>query len=234
MRYNYKVDIDLSDRNTSWFHILRLVGSDKRVLDIGCATGHLTKHLAANNCEVVGVELEKSFASEAVPYCQEVIVGNIQEDSTLSKITGKFDVIVFGDVLEHLTHPEEVLTKTRKLLNKDGFIVVSLPNIALWRIRMALLFGRFDYADRGVLDNTHLRFFTLKSAKELLQTAGYTYEHLCYRFDIPFYSRRLARYTIYLGDIIPRIFRKLLPTVFAFQFIFKAKPVETSEVTKPE
>lgn len=234
MRYNYKVDIDLSDENTSWAHIIHLVGRDKRVLDIGCATGHLTKHLAANGCSVVGVEIEREFASEAEHYCEEIIVGDIRADSTIGKVKGKFDVIVFGDVLEHLSNPETVLGKVKGLLKEDGFVVVSLPNIALWRIRVALLFGRFDYTDRGVLDNTHLRFFTLKSAKELLQAAGYAYEHLCYRFDIPFYSRRLARYTIYLADIVPWIFRKLLPTLFAFQFIFMARPVGTSEAIKPE
>jgi methionine biosynthesis protein MetW len=223
MRYNYKTDIDLSDRNTSWFHILRLVGSDKRVLDIGCATGHLTKHLAANNCEVVGVELEKSFASEAVSYCQEVIVGDIQEDSTLSRITGRFDVIVFGDVLEHLSCPQDVLNNVRRLLNDGGFIIVSVPNIALWRVRIALLFGKFEYNDRGVLDKTHLRFYTFGSAKELLKKTGYICMSVNYRFDFPFYSRKLARWTIYLGDILPSFLRRFFPTLFAMQFIFSAR-----------
>ena len=234
MSYNYKVDIDLSDKNTSWAHIIRLVGRDKRVLDVGCATGHLTKHLAANGCSVVGVEVDREFALEAEEYCEEIIIGDVQADSTIDKIRGKFDAIVFGDVLEHLSNPETALDKVKGLLKEDGFVIVSLPNIALWRIRLDLLFGRFDYTDRGVLDNTHLRFFTLKSAKELLQASGYAYEQLCYRFDIPFYSRRLARYTIYLGDIIPWIFRKFLPTFFAFQFIFMAKPIGNSETIKSQ
>lgn len=232
LKYNYKVNIDLSAQNTSWAHIIRLVGKGKRVLDVGCATGHLTKHLVANNCLVVGVDIEAEFASEAETYCQEVIVGDIQDDSTLSKITGKFDVIVFGDVLEHLNRPQEVLVKVKRFLKQDGFMVISLPNIALWRIRLSLLFGRFDYTDRGILDNSHLRFFTLKSAKQLLKQTGYTYESLDYRFDFPFYSRKLVRCIIYLGDIIPGILKRLLPTLFAFQFIFSARPTKPNEINK--
>lgn len=224
MRYNYKVAIDLSDANTSWSHIIRLVGSNKRVLDVGCATGHLTKHLASNGCSVVGVELQEDFAGEAIPYCEQVVIGDIQEASTLARIDGKFDVIVFGDVLEHLSCPQDVLNNVHRLLNDGGFIIVSLPNIALWRVRIALLFGKFEYNDRGVLDRTHLCFYTFGFAKELLEKTGYICMSVNYRFDFPFYSRKLARWTIYLGDILPSLLRRFFPTLFAMQFIFSARP----------
>lgn len=229
MKYNYKVNIDLSDRNTSWSQILNLVGANKRVLDIGCATGHLTKYFTANNCSVVGVEIDEEFALEAKQYCEEMVVGDIQQDSTIDKINGKFDAIVFGDTLEHLSCPENALNKTRYLLKEDGYLVISLPNIALWRIRFLLLFGKFDYSDRGIMDRTHLRFFTLKTAKKLLSESGYKCLSIDYRFDFPFYSRSLARHTIYLGGFLTSFLKRFYPTLFAMQFIFSAKPYEAYE-----
>jgi 2-polyprenyl-3-methyl-5-hydroxy-6-metoxy-1,4-benzoquinol methylase len=229
MRYNYNVNIDLSDTNTSWSHMIRLVGSNKRVLDVGCATGHMTKYLASNGCSVVGIEMEKDFAQQAAPYCEQIIVGDIQTKATREQIKGTFDTIIFGDVLEHLASPEQVLLDIKSHLDKDGIVVISLPNIALWRIRIALLFGKFKYSDRGVLDRTHLRFFTLQSAKELLHQTGYIILSQNYHFDFPFYHRKAVRWTIYLGDFIPFLLKRFFPAMFAVQFIFSARPIDTHE-----
>jgi 2-polyprenyl-3-methyl-5-hydroxy-6-metoxy-1,4-benzoquinol methylase len=114
-----------------------------------------------------------------------------------------FDVIVFADVLEHLRQPDKVLLNLRKYLRADGFMVASLPNIARIDIRLKLILGRFDYGDSGILDKTHLKFFTLSSAKKLFTENGFMIE----RID---YSGRAARF-------------RIMPTCFAFQFIILAK-----------
>src|ERR1700694_4809854 len=84
----------------------------------------------------------------------------------------KFDVIIFADVLEHLAWPIGVLREYLNLLKDDGSVIVSLPNVGLWSVRFSLMFGRFRYDDSGVLDRTHLRFFTQRSATEMLDAAG--------------------------------------------------------------
>lgn len=86
---------------------------------------------------------------------------------------GFFDFIVYGDILEHLKNPEAALLKLRNYLSRKGFIIISLPNVAHVYNRKNLLFGRWDYNDAGILDRTHLRFFTLKAAKEMIEKAGY-------------------------------------------------------------
>src|SRR5439155_6123933 len=83
------------------------------------------------------------------------------------------DVILFGDVLEHTRYPDRILLEAKALVKPGGQIIVSVPNVAHWRIRLGLLLGRFAYSDSGILDRTHLRFYTLRSARALLANAGY-------------------------------------------------------------
>lgn len=82
-------------------------------------------------------------------------------------------MVVLADVLEHMRQPEQSLLRMRDFMNPGGYIVVSLPNAGNWRIMVSLLFGRFDYADTGILDRTHLRFFTKRSAEAMIRKAGY-------------------------------------------------------------
>jgi len=110
------------------------------------------------------------MAELARPHCRRMLVGDIEtlEVDTL----GQFDAIVFGDVLEHLRNPRSVLEQLSKLLKPGGRILISLPNVANIWVRLNLLFGRFNYTRVGIFDESHLRFFTLKTAKELAADAG--------------------------------------------------------------
>ena len=91
--------------------------------------------------------------------------------SALEKRT--FDLIMLQDVLEHLRAPDQMLEDCKPLLKPHGRIAVSVPNVANITVRLGLLFGRFDYRPRGILDRTHLRFFTRKTARQMLEAAGY-------------------------------------------------------------
>lgn len=96
---------------------------------------------------------------------------NLPIDNKL--VEEKFDVIIFADVLEHLVLPEQVLRYFRRMLKKDGVVIVSVPNVANWRVRFSLLLGSFNYQEYGVLDRTHLHLYTFRSANEMVKTAGY-------------------------------------------------------------
>ncbi|HEV2760981.1 MAG TPA: methyltransferase domain-containing protein [Acidimicrobiales bacterium] len=169
----YDTDVDLSNRNNSHTLMVELVGGTKRVLDVGCATGYLAQALGERGCTVSGVESDVEAAEQARPHLERLVVGDV-ETMDLAEVFGedRFDVIVFGDVLEHLRNPLPALRKAKALLTERGSVVASIPNIAHGSVRLALLAGRFDYQELGLLDSTHVRFFTRSSIEDLFREAG--------------------------------------------------------------
>ena len=157
-----------------------LIEKNKRVLEIGCATGFMSEHFTQQlKCTVIGVEINPEQAEQAKKKCHNILIGNIEDDRTLlevkkkSQALGGIDIIFASSILEHLTDPKKVLIELREIIVKDGFIVVTLPNVAHWSIRKNLLLGKFDYEEYGIMDNTHLRFFTIKTGRRLIEQAGY-------------------------------------------------------------
>ncbi|MEM9922230.1 MAG: methyltransferase domain-containing protein [Cyanobacteria bacterium P01_D01_bin.50] len=166
------------DENSSLKKMLRLIGDNKRVIDFGCATGYFANLLKLRGCEVTGIEVNPKAAKVAQKYCEEVIVADLDFISLVDILSKKisikkYDVAVFGDVLEHLRNPWKVLEETRSLLQPQGYVIASIPNIAHGAIRLALLQGKFEYKPLGILDNTHLRFFTRKTVEQLFEDSGY-------------------------------------------------------------
>jgi O-antigen biosynthesis protein len=161
--------------NSSLKKLLDLVGDSKEVVDFGCATGYFSNLLQKKGCMVTGVEINTDAAKVAEKYCERVIIADLDFVSVTDILPCQmFDVAVFGDILEHLRNPWKILSETRKILKKDGYVIASIPNIAHAAIRLSLLQGRFDYTDFGILDNTHIRFFTRKTVEELFTKAGYS------------------------------------------------------------
>ncbi|HEY8583659.1 MAG TPA: methionine biosynthesis protein MetW [Capillimicrobium sp.] len=146
--------------------VLDLVPRGARVLDVGCAEGYLAAELLARGCEVVGLEPDARAAAAARARGVEVLELDVE---TVPLAAARFDVVVFADVLEHLRDPVAVLRQARAA----GRAVVSVPNIAHWTGRRALLRGRFPREDFGLFDRTHLRFYTRASARELAREAGF-------------------------------------------------------------
>jgi len=131
------------------------------VLDVGCNTGYLGKDLIEKKkCYVFGIDYSKTAIDVAKKYLNKVKVVNLEKYS--NNINDKFDVIIFADVLEHLKFPEKTLNIYKKLLNPNGVILASIPNIANINTRLKLLLGNWNYTDSGILDETHLKFFTKK------------------------------------------------------------------------
>jgi 2-polyprenyl-3-methyl-5-hydroxy-6-metoxy-1,4-benzoquinol methylase len=151
-----------------------------KVMDLGCASGRLGEALKARGTAslVHGIELSESAAAEAEQRLDQVWVGDLslfdwdQADSD-------YDVIIAADVLEHIPDPWETLRRLRNKLAAGGKIVASLPNVRYWKVIADLLFrGQFRYTDAGVLDRTHLRFFTRSSLRHLFTQAGYKVQYL--------------------------------------------------------
>jgi O-antigen biosynthesis protein len=192
--------------------IINLVGQDKCVLDVGCSEGLLSKKMSENYCHVIGIEMDKEAAKIAQNYCQDLIIGDVEYISLDSNYEKYFDIILFADILEHLKEPKEVLERFKKYLKDDGYIIISIPNISNWRIRLQMLFGNFKYQEYGILDFSHIRFFNEMAVKKLLDEAGY----------------KISKFDLSVGDIkrFSSIFHSIgmiWPNLLAFQFLIIAK-----------
>ncbi len=169
----YDAEVDAAVENNSHALMLRLVGPDRHVLDVGCATGYLGEALMAQGCRVSGVELDPVAAARAQKVLDEVLVADLETADLVEHFgAGSFDVVVLGDVLEHLRDPQRLLRNAVGLLADKGSVVISVPNVAHAALRLALLQGRWTYSDRGLLDATHVHFFTRATLLELLRTSG--------------------------------------------------------------
>jgi 2-polyprenyl-3-methyl-5-hydroxy-6-metoxy-1,4-benzoquinol methylase len=167
-----------NDPYSSHSVILRLVGEGKgkRLLDVGSAQGVLARRFRERGFEVTCIEGDPKLAELGRALCDEMIVADL--DNEPPKLKGQFDVIVYGDILEHLKMPGALQMSLNKYLKPDGFVVISVPNIAHLFVRLNLLFGRFEYMERGILDRTHLRFLTRKTFRRLLEEMGLEVEQL--------------------------------------------------------
>ena len=180
----YQTAIDLRVDNNAHTRVIRYLQAanlqpGSRVLEVGCAAGFVGEAIRALGFEVWGVETNERAATLAKARLDKVFVASV-EDFTLRAIQNgdKFDAIIFGDVLEHLVDPVAILRRCRGLLTAQGRMIASIPNVAHAAVRLMLLEGRWDYGDYGIMDRTHLKFFTRNSTVDLFSNAGYKIERL--------------------------------------------------------
>ncbi|OOO00374.1 MAG: hypothetical protein ATN35_01355 [Epulopiscium sp. Nele67-Bin004] len=169
----YNFDLDLSGGD-SLSKIIDRIKPDSTILEFGCAHGRLTKHLTEQmGAQVTIVEIDQEAGTEASQFatqsCIGEVDGNIENYNWAKLIQNKFDYILFADVLEHLYDPSAVLDKAKDFLEEDGSILVSIPNIAHHSIVVELLQNKFEYNEIGLLDNTHIRFYTKNSFIKMVE-----------------------------------------------------------------
>ncbi len=156
----------------------------KRILEVGCAGGMTGKALKERGFEeIVGIEMNEEVAKSGKCYYDKLIIGDVEEVS-LPFEKEYFDCILYGDVLEHLVDPWQVLKKHHAFLKKGGMIICSIPNIRHYRIIKKLLFGgKWEYRGDGIMDKNHLRFFTLDSIRGMLTEAGFEIKDIVKRLS---------------------------------------------------
>ena len=228
--------------------LLRLWGdrTAATVLDVGSGFATTSERIRRLGNHVTGIESSEAAVAVASRRLDDVIAGDLQDLPAVARRLGsrRFDAIIFADVLEHLRDPEPVLAGYLPFLESEGVVIVSLPNIGLWSVRLSLLAGRFEYADSGVLDRTHVRFFTRKTARRLIARAGLrtvrtTYNPGVVRPFVPMIKRVMGRgknpdpavilespaYHAYMRTVHTpeRWLASLWPGLFAFQMIFEAR-----------
>ncbi len=170
-RYDYAID---PNGESTANKVLRRVGRNRRVLELGTALGVMTRAMKEQGCSVTGIEIDPALAEEASRHCERMIVADLDQIDLADALGGaRFEVIVAADVLEHLRDPRGILEKARAVIEPDGLAVLSIPNVAHASIVASLLCGRFDYCEKGLLDRTHLRFFTRSGIEDMLLAAGW-------------------------------------------------------------
>ncbi|HEV2116463.1 MAG TPA: class I SAM-dependent methyltransferase [Terriglobales bacterium] len=195
--------------------LLRHVGSGKNVLELGCSTGYITRLLLQQNCVVTAIENDPDAAQKAAKTGAAVLTRDLNNADWSRDLKPEFDVVLMGDVLEHLVNPYKVLLQARPLVCGGGYAVICLPNVAHWLIRLQIALGQFNYQPTGTLDATHLRFFTVHSARQLIEAAGYR----LLKFD-PVIGGRMS------GHFRPawQVLARLRPGLFAYQLLMSAAP----------
>lgn len=151
----------------------------RRVLELGCGAGVFGAELKRRHgAEVVGVEVFPEAAAQARERLDRVLVADV-ERGTLDLPESSFDLLVCNDVLEHLVEPWQTLQRVARLVRPGGWVLASIPNVRFHKVLRRLIWpGVWRYEDSGVLDRTHLRFFTRESACELVRDAGFAIERV--------------------------------------------------------
>ncbi len=202
-------------------------------LDFGCSTGYFGALIKqVKNAEVYGVEISRD-AEEAKKVLDGVYIFDLDGQWPSQVFERKYDYAFFGDVLEHLKYPGQALAQTKKLLKPDGRLFVSIPNIAHLGVRLELLGGGFEYEPTGILDDTHLKYFTLQSFSNLASKIGYQVEAVDYTVDD--YPKEIIAKTLKQYGLTPsEAFWQLADTTEArtSQYKFVLKPTANKVLQK--
>lgn len=194
--------------------VLRLTDPGDLVFEGGVSSGYFAETVATAGRIVDGHELNPEAAEQARRVCRKVWVGDLQTFDA-SELGDEYRLLLFGDTLEHISDPVAVLRRLREHVTPGGHLVMSVPNIANLGIRLQLLAGRFRYTERGILDRTHLRFYTASTLAEMITEAGFTVQRIQASVPVPgLTNERICAMAHRLGN--------LRPGLFAYNFVATA------------
>jgi methionine biosynthesis protein MetW len=232
-------EVPLEDSNSSTTKIVGLVPSGARVLDVGCSAGYLGEALKGRKqARVWGIELDERDAAMARERgFEEVFTADLDRFDWNTLDGYEFDVIVFADVLEHLKRPGEAIQGAARHLAPDGVVITSIPNIAHLSIRVELMEGGFAYEKLGLLDDTHLKYFTKKTIEDMFRAAGLSIQRLdATVYDLP--EDQVAERLRAVGlEATPRFWERMNgDDARAYQYVVVAgkSPAEAKPVELPE
>ena len=206
------------------FHqIASFIDPGSYVFDVGCGEGQLASILTEKGCQVDGMDINLDRLADSRDHYKNVYEEDI-ETFDFDRHGHKYDVVVFSDVLEHLQRPEMVLKKAPLLIKDKGKTLISLPNVAYYSNRLALLCGRWEYQDEGVLDRTHLRFFTMLTGRNFIETSGFFVREVV--SELPVITSRWKR-------LIFSFASQVWPSLFAIGWVIEAFPKNDNSLPVP-
>jgi methionine biosynthesis protein MetW len=208
-----------------------LVPCNSRVLELGCSTGYFTEHLVKKCAAVVALDCDVS----SIRACRERGIAAFQcdlsSDHIVSLLTDQapFDTIVAMDLLEHLPRPQDLLTRLHRLIDQRGQLIVTGPNVAYWHTRWELMRGRWNYTEAGIMDDTHLRWFTRATWRKLLEESGFMIvvdQVVDSLLPKEYQMRSLPGFGRFVDKA--KVFsEKILPNLVATVFLFCCHPIAT-------
>jgi glycosyltransferase involved in cell wall biosynthesis len=218
-RYSSKFHDPYSSHTLLHGRLARQDIAGKTVLELGVGDCSLTKRLHSMGARIDCIELDSAAAKEAEPFARQVWNESISI-TQLDDIGEQYDLVIAADILEHLLFPEEILSKLKTCVKKGGGLLVSLPNIANVYVRINLLFGRFPYHTKGILDSSHLHFYTRRSAERMLTKTGWEiverdYSSIPVAVVFPFLQKPLFRPLLHALRGATLLFNRL----FCYQFL---------------
>jgi methionine biosynthesis protein MetW len=204
--------------------VIGLVPKDaKHILDVGCGAGDTGGVLHEMGYIVDGITLSEDEKREAGKVMRNVWVHNA-EQGLPAEMTEQYDVVILSHVLEHICYPQRLLQDVRNRLKPGGILIVALPNLMHFNSRWKLTRGNFKYQEYGIWDYTHFRWYTFKSAQDLLRENNYTVEKADVSGWIPF-EHRLKKITpAGIRNGIFNMLKKISPGLFGFQLLYVARP----------
>lgn len=214
----YETDVDPFAPNNCHAFLIGMAGGGGRVLELGAAAGSVTKVLAQRHTHVTAVEYDPEAAVSIKQYTDDVVIADLNDPSWVDLFEPGYDVVTAGDVLEHLLAPERVLGEALSLLRPDGIVVISLPHIAHADVRLALVEGRFPYNRWGLLDETHINFFTLSRIQQMVSNVGCVITDMR-RVRVPMFETELGvTRSRHSAELINEILQD--PEAETYQFVF--------------
>ena len=217
--YTYDYDIDFNANNPATI-ILKNIKKGSTILELGPSTGYMTRYLKeVLQCTVTCIEIDEKAAEKAKQYSEKMIVGNIDNLNLVEILDEKYDYILMADVLEHLLQPQKALKQLKNLLKPKGIIWLSIPNVSHISIIQQLIDNEFTYNKWGLLDNTHIRFFTRKTITRLLESLQYEIKNV---YDITKYPEETEFKSKHLEtNFIKEMISEKNPDIYTYQMVFE-------------
>jgi glycosyltransferase involved in cell wall biosynthesis len=210
------------NEDSSHGRISSLLGSrpPSKILDLGCSSGLLAERLRAMGHQVTGVDVAEldGVAERTSAFFKADLNQGIPPE-----VGTDFDIVLAADVLEHLARPGLLLDQIRDVLAPDGTAILCVPNVAHWYPRLRVTLGRFDYDQRGILDSTHLRFFTRRSIVKLVGRRGFDIRRM-EPVGLPLDALGLQGTSSRALHVVDQFLVSSWPTLFGYQFIIEATP----------
>ena len=232
---NYTIDdykTDINSVNDSHSIIARNALGSKRILDVGCGVGYIGRALKEiKDCDVEGIDIDKAALEIAAKYYNQVTemkIGNQSDPAFAAFVKNKktYDCIICGDIIEHLPDPGYIVSVLAKKLTPGGKMFISVPNIAHIDVIANLIDERFNYAETGILDNTHLRFWTESSFYDFIRNIND-------RYNTTLSPKLIGRTAVEPSDIETHQIRKVCgDSIFTFQNIFELKSEKTPKIPR--
>jgi len=214
---------DKSYHNAGNKDVLNCLRSPGNVLDIGCGAGDHAKVLQSSGFRVDGITISQTELSESLPYLRNGYLFNLENGLPNEVLNEKYDYVICSHVLEHICYPEKLLKDIHTCLAQEGLFIVALPNLFHYKSRWELVKGNFNYRESGIWDNTHFKWYSFLTGKNLLEENGFNIINKTVTGDLPgnsFFSKIFSKK---ISVKLYNILKIVSPGLFGYQLLYTAR-----------